>query len=365
MVELLSDSLVRGMNTTMRSLMTLFVNLLVAGSASAGALSDLLPGTHADELRQEESPDRHSVAILIHKEKCELPLPGPEPPKTLARWARLKWIKGGKTVYDSGDEPLSVYQMSPALAVDLAWSPDSQRLAYRHITGIRIIGSNGKVTTHNMPDESFITASFRWMDNENLIVVSKKEHCPLGMGGKPERYQGYIDQAKEIWIGQLNVATGYTECFRQTVSDPTFLFHAVGFQLDEISPRADRVAFSDGTSLCLYDVTSRKLLAKIRLPQKPAPKPDLTAPGMNDLTIRAATVEMAAKPAQLEGIWWPTNDQLVLGMGLLGGPVKAFYTYDIGTKMILDKTSTLLPAWDGNEKAMNYQASDWYRSALK
>ena len=52
-------------------------------------------------------------------------------------------------------------------------------------------------------------------------------------------------------------------------------------------------------------------------------------------------------------------------MGLLGGPVKSFYTFDIATKTILDKTDALLPAWDGNEKAMNYQDSDWYRSALK
>ncbi len=349
----------------MRHLLMLCAILLVAVSVQAGSLSDFLPGVHADELKQDKSPDGRSKAILIHKERRGLPLPGPEPPKTLARWARLTWLKDGKTIYDSGDEPLNIYQMSPTLALDLAWSPDSRRLAYRHITGIRIIGSKGEVATHNMADAGFVTASFRWIDNENLIVVSKKEQYPLDMSGKPDCYQGYIDQAKEIWIGQLNVATGYTECYRQPVSDPTFLFHAVGFQLDEISTKADRVAFSDGTNLCIYDVKTGKILAKVKLPQKPAPKPDLTGPDMQDPTIRAVTEEMAARPAQLEGVWWPTNDQLVLGMGLLGGPVKSFYTYDIATKVVLDKTVTLLPAWDGNEKAMNYQNSDWYRSALK
>lgn len=349
----------------MRNLMMLCMILLVAGSVKAGSLSDLLPGTHTDELKQEKSPDGHSTAILLHKEKRGLPMIGPEPPKTLTRWARLKWVKDGKTVYDSGDEPLNIYQMSPTLALDLAWSPDSRRLAYRHITGIRIIGTEGEVVTHNMADPDFVTASFRWIDNENLIVVSKKEQYPLDMSGKPDCYQGYNDQAKEIWIGKLNVAAGYTECYRQTVSDPTFLFHAVGFQLDEISGLSDRVAFSDGANLCIYDVVARKMLVKIGLPQKPAPKPDLTGPDMNDPTIRAVTEAMAARPAQLEGIWWPTNDQLILGMGLLGGPVKSFYTFDIVTKVILDKTDTLLPAWDGNEKAMNYQDSDWYRSVLK
>ena len=349
----------------MRNLMILCACILVAGSVFAGSLSDLFPGTHADELKQVMSPDSRSVAILIHKEKRGLPMLGPEPPKTLARWASLKWIKDGKTVYDSGDEPLNIYQMSPSLALDLAWSPDSQRLAYRYITGIRIIGAGGKVVTHNMADPGFVTASFRWMDNENLIVVSKKEQYPLDMSGKPDCYQGYIDQAKEIWIGKLNVATGYTECYRQTVSDPTFLFHAVGFQLDEISGLSDRVAFSDGANLCIYDVMAGKMLVKIELPQKPAPKPDLSGPDMDGPTIRAVIEEMAARPAQLEGIWWPTNDQLVLGMGLLGRPVKSFYTFDIATKTISDKTDTFLPSWDGNEKAMNYQDPDWYRSVLK
>ncbi len=349
----------------MRNLLILCLLLLTAGSVRAGLLSDLLPGPRADELKQVKSPDGHSTAFLIHKERHGLPLPGPEPPKTLARWAQLKWIKDGKTVYDSGDEPLNTYQMSPALALDLAWSPDSRHLAYRHITGIRIIGPKGEVATHNMADTGLITASFRWIDMENLIVVSKKGQYPLDMSGKPDCYQGYIDQAKEIWIGQLNLNTGYKECYRQTVSDPTFLFHAVGFQLDEISPKADRVAFSDGANLCLYDVVAKKMLANFRLPQKPGPKPDLSGPDMAHPIIRASAVKMAARTAQLSGVWWPTNDKLVIGMGLLGGPVKSFYTYDIPTKTLQDKTDVLLLVWDGNEQAMNYQDSDWYRSSLK
>ena len=114
-----------------------------------------------------------------------------------------------------------------------------------------------------------------------------------------------------------------------------------------------------------HDIRAPKILGRIELPQKPAPKPDLSGPDMDGPTIRAVIEEMAARPAQLEGIWWPTNDQLVLGMGLLGGPVKSFYTLDIATKTISDKTDTFLPSWDGNEKAMNYKDTDWYRSVLK
>ncbi len=349
----------------MRTLMMICILSLVADIAQAYSFSDFLLGIHANEIKQEKSPDEHSTAIIIHKEKLGMPLPGPESPKTLARWACLKWIKDGRTVYDSGDEPLNIYQRGAALALDLMWSPDSQHLAYRHITGIRIINAKGEAVTHNMADTGFVTASFRWIDNQNLIVVSKRQQSPLDMSGKPYCYQGYIDQAREIWIGRLNLTTGYTEYYRQTVTEPTFLFHSIDFQLDEISTKANLVAFSDGANLCIYDAMARKMLMKVRLPQKPTPKPDLTDPDMKDPTIRAVAEEMAARPAQLEGVWWPTNDQLVLGMGLLSGSVKSFYTYNIATKIILDKTDTLLPAWNGNEKAMNYQDSDWYRSALK
>lgn len=255
--------------------------------------------------------------------------------------------------------------MSPTFALDLMWSPDSTRLAYRHITSLRIIGIDGKVTIYNMVPEDSVIASLCWIDNENILVVSKTECYPLDMYGKPYYYNGYIGKAKDIRITRLNLIKGYTECYQQEVSNPTFLFHSVGFYLDEISPKADRVAFSDGINFCIYDVTVGKILGKIKIPQKPAPKPDPTTPGMENPTIRAAIEKMVSKPAQLEGVWWQTNDKLVIGLGLLSGYVKSFYTYDIPTKVLTDKTDVLLPIWNGNEKASNYGDSDWYRTVLK
>ncbi|MGX9727162.1 MAG: hypothetical protein ACTFAK_07540 [Candidatus Electronema sp. VV] len=348
----------------MKNLMRLLAVFFVAGSAQAGLLSELLPGTTQNEVAKITSPDRQSVALVTLKEKHGVWLPGPEPPKTLARWVQLKVTHNAKTIYDSSDESLNVSQTGTT-ASDVMWSPDSTHVAYRYITTLRIIGLDGKLTTYRREPEDSVISSFRWIDNENLLVVSKKERYPLDMYGSPYYYNGYTDKAKDIRIARLNIANGFTEYHHQAVSDPTFLFHSVGFYLDEISPKADRVAFSDGSNLCVYDVTTRKLTVQVKIPQKPSPKPDPAAPGMEDQTIRAAREEMATWPAQLEGVWWPTNDKIVLGVGLLGGPTMSFYLYDLAEGKLTDKTDTLLAIWKASDKARNYQDADWYRSALK
>ena len=125
------------------------------------------------------------------------------------------------------------------------------------------------------------------------------------------------------------------------------------------------MAFSDGSNLCVYDVPAGKLTVRIKIPQKLAPKPDPTASGMEDPTIRAVTEEMATRPAQLEGVWWPTNDKVVLGVGLLGGPTMSFSLCDLLDGTLTDKTDALLPIWEGSDKIRNYQDPDWYRSVLK
>jgi hypothetical protein len=337
---------------------------LVAGSVQAGSLGELLPGTTRHVVAKIPSPDRQALAVVTLKEKHGLWMLGPELPKTLNRWVRLKVTRHGRTIYDSSYENLNVYQTG-TFASDVMWSPDSAHLAYRHITTLRIIGPDGKLKTCNVQPKDSVISSFRWIDNRNLLVVSKKGNYPLDMHGSPYYYNGYIDQAKDIRIARLNMDKGFTECHHQAVSDPTFLFHSVCFFLDEISPKADRVAFSDGVNLCVYDVKLGRLVVQIAIPQKPAPKPDLTVPGLEDPAIRAVMEETAALPAQLEGIWWPTNDRIVFGVGLLGGPTKSFYQYDLLKGTLTDKTDVLLPAWQGSDRAMNYEDPDWYRSVLK
>lgn len=355
----------------MKRLIWLWLIFLLTDIARAGSLSEVLPGTYENELQQVRSPDGHSVAILFHKERHGIALP-PEPAKTLERWARLKLTKNGKTIYDSGYENLNIYQMSPSFALDVMWSPDSSRLAYRHITSFRTIGPDGKATFHNIVPEHSAISSFRWIDNESLLVVSKKTEYPLDMSGKPYLYNGYTDQAKDIRITRLHLTKGKTERYQQAVSDPTFLFHSSGFCLDEISPKADRVAFSDGASLCVYDDTAGKVILQFKIPQKPTTP--VLSPDADD-SIKKVEMEMAARPDELDGIWWPTNDKLVVGLELLMRQEKrAFYTFDIPSQKLTDETMVLLPIWqDYYRKAhknvgidyFGWQDPDWYRSALK
>lgn len=288
----------------MKNLIRLMASFLFAGIAQAGSVNDLLPGTTQNDVARIVSPGGQSVAVVTLKEKHGAWVPGPEPPKTLGRWVRLKITRNGKTIYDSSDESLNVYQTG-TFASDAAWSPDAAHLAYRYITALRIIGPDGTPMTYRREPEDSVISPFRWIDNENLLLVSKKARYPLDMHGRPYYYNGYIDQAKDIRIARLNMAEGFTEYHHQAVSDPTFLFSSVGFHLDEISPKADRVAFSDGSDLCVYDVAAGKLTAQVKIPQKPAPTPDPAAPGMEDPMVRAVTEKMATRPAQLEGCGGP------------------------------------------------------------
>ena len=231
--------------------------------------------------------------------------------------------------------------------------------------GVCVVARDGKAANCSGAPEDSVITSFRWIDNDNLLVVSKRQRYPLDMHGMPYHYNGYTDKARNVWIGRLSVACGFTPYYQEVVSDPTFLFHSVGFCLDEISPKANRVAFSDGANLCVYDVIEGKLTVHIQIPQKPAPKLDSKASGMKDSVTGKITEEKTPRPVQLEGVWWPTNDKLVLGAGLLGGPIKSFYVYDFTDRTLKDKTETLLPLWQGSRKAMNYQDPDWYQSVLK
>ena len=331
---------------------------LAVGSAQAQSLTDFFPGTREEELKQIKSPDGRSTAILTDKERHGWVLP-PEGAKTFGRWARLKVIRAGKTVYDSGDEPLNLYQMEPGFALDLVWSPDSTHIAYRHINTLRIIGPGGKAANYSIGPEDFIIASFTWIDNQSLMVVSKKGPFPLESHDKPYQYEGYTERAVDIRISRLHLTGGQTVRYRQPLHSPTFIFHSVDFCPTEISPKSDRVAFSDGVNLCVYDDTAGKVIAQFKIPQKPTKveySPDA------DAFTRKVDEEMAAEPDQLNGIWWQSNSRLVVGLELLGRQEKrAFYTFDIPSQKLTDVTKALLPVWqDYFRKSPKYAGVDWF-----
>lgn len=289
-------------------------------------------------------------------------MPGPEPAKTKGKWIRLTVSVDGKQVYDSGFEDVGVFQSLP-FAVDLLWAPDSGHVAYRLITAFRIVNRAGKHQTFDIIKDNSLISSFQWTGNKELLVVSKKVDDPLDMYGYPQHYHGYSTKAKNIRVLRVNLDSGITERFIGDVKDPTFMFRSIGFINQEISPTSNRVAFSDGTNLCVYDDMAGKLIRRVKIPQKSAPKPDLPPDYPPDAA--KAVAALSSEPAQLEGIWWQTNDKLVAGVGLLGFPAKSFYTYVVSTNTMADVTGNLLPVWTGSDRAGNYQDSDWYRSVIK
>ena len=140
------------MKKTPIAVMVLVLLVLAVGVCPLGGGENLLTlffgGTIDEELGRVKSPDGRPVAVLSQRCKHGPGRP-PEPPKPLERWARLKLLRDGKTVYDSGYESLHIYQMNPGFAFDVMWSPDSNHLAYRHIGSLRIIAPDGKATDYS------------------------------------------------------------------------------------------------------------------------------------------------------------------------------------------------------------------------
>lgn len=347
--------------------MTAFVVLLVflfSGASNFGKLSEVLPGTYQRETHQLKSPDQSSVAAFWHKESHGMALP-PEPPKILERWARLKITKAGKTIYDSSYENLNTYQHS--FALDAIWSPDSNHLTYRFVDTLRTIGPDGKMMIHDLSAEDSVISSFRWIDNESLIIVSKKMESPLSSSETPYRcYPSYCENAVDIRITRLSLTKGKAALYSLPTQATPFLFHALDFFLEEISPAATRVAFSDGSHLCIYDIAAKEITYKVEIPQKTPATPATPAkPEDYPPEILESIKSISVLPQQLEGLWWKSDDELIVGVGLLGSYSKSFYTYHIPTKQLTDVTSLLLPIWDGSDEAKNYRDSNWYRTTIR
>lgn len=317
------------------------VIILFGGAVLGGLISGLIPISEQRTLLRLQSPDKHSLAVLSYRENRSFALPF-QPDSILARQCRLKVSSGDKNIYDSGYEGLNIYQTSPGFALDLMWSPDSAHLAYRYIKSLRIIGPDGKSMSPDIALNGSEVTSFKWIDNENLLVVSKRDTPRWDDDTAPCLYDSYIECAGNITITQFNIKAGKTERYQQAMQAPTMLFHSIDYPVEEISPKADRVAFSDGENLCVFDNATGKLIAKTKIPQG-KPKDE---------------------SAQLEGVWWQTNDRLVIRVVLFESDRETFYTYDIPSAAMVDVTDTLSPVWN-EPSACAHDDPDWYRAAVK
>ncbi len=280
----------------------------------------------ASDLARVCSPDGEACVIVATKEKHGVPLPGPEPPKTTAKWARVSLEVKRKRVYDTGDQNIGVYQSLP-FAFDVSWAPDSAHVAYRMVTTLRIVSRDGAVHEAAIVCTNSLISSFKWISNKEVLVVLKEIDEPLDMFGYPQHYHGYLAKAKSIKVVRVNLDGRVSERFTQPVNEPTFMFKSVGFQNQEVSPYSDRVAFSDGAAVCVYDDTAGTIVAK------------------------------AAITGSVEGTWWETKDKIILGVGPLSSSDRRFASFDLADSKIQDRTADLLPLWDGQ-----WASVDWFRT---
>ena len=79
--------------------------------------------TSVREWTRLDSPDRQASITVSSKERCGLYLIGPEPPRTIGKWARFVVEVRGRKVHDTGFRDIGRYQQIPH-AFDVAWSPD-------------------------------------------------------------------------------------------------------------------------------------------------------------------------------------------------------------------------------------------------
>jgi hypothetical protein len=151
--------------------------------------------------------------------------------------------------------------------------------------------------------------------------------------------------------------------------------------VDEISPNSDRVAFSDGLHICVYDDTAGKLIAQVTIPQEPVPPYTPSdevkwaiKEGHTDMAdiFKNGEMEWNARPAGLEGIWWQTNNRLVAALVVhRRGDRMAFYTFDLPSRKLTDVTNALLPLWEAPLSSPDdfypygWARPNWYREGLK
>jgi hypothetical protein len=303
-------------NSEMRHIAAILLLLVICNGCSGSK--------NERELARVSSPDGRFTAVITVKETFGVQLPGPEPAKRTGCWSRLTIEAQGKTVFDSGFKNLGEYQSDP-FAMDLAWSDDSKRLVYRCINELLVVGTDGKSREYSIINDNSLISSFKWTANDQLLIVAKGIDQPLDLYGYPN-YHGYLANATDIRIISLDMMGHKKELHRQKVDGPTFIFNSPAFLMDEISPFASRVAFSDGKSICVYDPDVGQIIVKA---------------GIN---------------GSIEGVWWVDDNHLIVGVGLLSSSNRRLFTVFIWARQSNDATSVLLPQWDGM-----WDNKDWFR----
>jgi hypothetical protein len=270
------------------------------------------------------SPDGRAFAILTLREKVGPQYPGPEPRTVQHRWIRLVVINDGTKCYDSDFEDVEINQ-SISDGFDLAWSPDSAHVMYRSINKLRAIAKNGNTRSFAVVNGNCQVSSFKWINNNELLVLSKEPKDPLLY---PKIYYTRWKQSG-IGVSRLYLDMGITMRFSQDVHEPNFICRSIGWQNQEFSPNSNRLAFSDGSHLCIYDDALGRIIATVPL------------------------------EGDLWGVWW-FDDNTVVVIWDLPNLDHRFAVWHIGNDALEDKTAILDSAWNGR-----FDNPNWFRTVLK
>jgi hypothetical protein len=252
------------------------------------------------------SPDGTSEASVGYRERRGPWIPGRiELPKVQSRKDAFEVRRDGRIVFRTQPVELARGDRTCDDALDVVWSPDSTQLAYRRNNDLHIIDLTSK-TMRALPlaDDLFLITSFRWLDQSNLLVMLKESLGGLG-----------FSKAHSVRIVGVNIKTsGYEVLLDHPVDKPVLLFRSPLSRIEEISPYSERVAFSDGHHLKIFDANSMGFVADVAL------------------------------PGSIDGIWWHDEDRLLVGSGLLTRDYR-FFTITVSDEITEEVTDQLVPVW--------------------
>ena len=269
------------------------------------------------------SPDGRFTAVAEMIQRHTFPIPGPEPPRTTAQYHTLRVLADGKIIFALPRQDLGG-SYGIGHYVDLEWSPDSNRFAYRLLNELLVVEPlETRVLRFTAEQPNACISSFRWINGNKLVVLTKTVGSHIGP------YPTYIEKATGVDLWVLDIGHGRWQHVVNYPTQPvTYLFRSAEFRMDELSSFGSNAAFFDGTDLVIYDYAERRLV--LRVPVN----------------------------GSVEGVWWVDNDRCLVAVNSLSGTPQ-FFTVAVSDSKMEEVTGQLMPLWN-----RQYDNMRWFEPKL-
>lgn len=267
-----------------------------------------------------KSRDNSATTLISIRNKNRFRLP-PEGPDVIERWAKIEIIVKDKIVYRSEYEEIGKYNEWGYL--DLRWSPDSTKVAYRIGRNFFIIDINGQREAFNVASD-YVVTSFKWINNNEILFILKKPE------GKNAIY--FSRECKGLKLIKLSLSDRKkTELFCNGEIKSSMRYNQVGCQTEEISLDNSKMIFNNGRNISIYDIKTNKIILSYKI-------------NTPDTII-------------VNGFWWYDNCNILIAYW---EPENRGYDkyikWNITTGIVEDQTDKLSP------RDMNrYSDPDWFR----